>query len=161
METLRQIEIAEPGWTSKNIDAVMLIAPDIAVDLFLEQASRFASLPDPFVISVSERDRVLALSRRVNLGAERLGNTASVGDLADLKVVILDTSKLESSDPSGHFDFARSGAVRNVFRNIRGLESIMSRTRSNPLRFAVASVIRTKNATQFVLAPNLPSAPAR
>ena len=39
METLRQIEIATPGWGRRNLQGVILISPDIDVDLFRAQVT--------------------------------------------------------------------------------------------------------------------------
>jgi len=62
MEALRQIAIADPGWPRREIDGVVLISPDIDIEVFQSQARGIGDLPERFAIFVSERDRVLRLS---------------------------------------------------------------------------------------------------
>jgi esterase/lipase superfamily enzyme len=83
METLRQIEIRDPGWSDDALGGVVLISPDLDVELFEMQARRISTLPEPFAIFVNKRDRALALSARLNGRTNRLGNLTDPAALAE------------------------------------------------------------------------------
>ena len=100
MEVLRERAIARPGSVAQEIDGVILISPDIDVQLFKAQARRIGDLPDPFGIFVSRRDRALALSARLTGQRDRLGN-ATASELSDIEVTLVDVT--EFSKGAGHF----------------------------------------------------------
>jgi len=62
METLRQLELSRPGWSARALDGVLLISPDVNIDVFRSQAARFQTWPEPFVIFASRQDRFLRIS---------------------------------------------------------------------------------------------------
>ena len=104
LEALRQLEIADPGWTRAHIGGVVLIAPDVDVEVFRAQAARMDSLPQPFLIFVSRRDKALSLSSflRGTPDQGRLGNLEAVDRLADLPITIIDTTAYTTDASSSH-----------------------------------------------------------
>lgn len=120
METLRQIEIRSPGWSSRNLSGVVLMSPDLDVELFRSQLDRFQSLPQPFVIFANSRDRALAISQRIRgtNTRERLGNISSLDRLADLPVQVIDTSDLRRSRDLNHFPAANSPELIALLRRL-------------------------------------------
>ncbi|WP_428927286.1 alpha/beta hydrolase [Marinibacterium sp. SX1] len=104
MEALRQIEIARPGWATEHVGGVILIAPDVDIDVFRAQVARMKSLPQPFLIFVSDRDRALSLSAflRGKPAGERLGSLSNASRMADLPVTIIDTSDHSGDAASSH-----------------------------------------------------------
>lgn len=95
MEALRQIAIARNNSVMSKIDGVVLVSPDLDVDVFRAQAKKIGTLPEPFVIFTSRRDGALRLSGDLAGQGERLGNIKNVDRLPDLNAA-----------------FAEDGAVR-------------------------------------------------
>ncbi|AVO38777.1 alpha/beta hydrolase [Pukyongiella litopenaei] len=113
METLRQIEIRQPGWSRRNLAGVVLISPDIDVELFRKQVAAIRDLPQPFVIFASPKDRALNISGRIRGTADRqrLGSIGNTGDLAGLPIEVIDTSAFVEEAESSHFVVASSPAL--------------------------------------------------
>lgn len=130
METLRQIEIARPGWTSEHIAGVILMSPDLNVDVFRSQVRSFKKLPQPFLIFVSKRDIVLKLSARMRGEASQLGNISSAADLDDMPVEVIDVSAFQDRKSGDHFVAAGSPALGALLSNLAKLDDGFVRGRS-------------------------------
>jgi esterase/lipase superfamily enzyme len=155
METLRQIEIKQPGWSARSLGGVILISPDIDVDLFKSQMHRFASLPKPFAIFVSQKDRALQLSARVNGSANRLGTVTDPAELADYEVTLIDVSEFSSNREVGHFTVGTSPALIAILNRSTELDSAFQRDRAGRTGLLQGTVITVQNATQLILSPGL------
>ena len=92
METLREIAIAGDAAVRSLIGGVILVSPDIDVDVFRSQARRIGTLPQPFVIFSSKRDRVLKFAAKEIYGNTRVGALKLGGELADLDVNVVDVT---------------------------------------------------------------------
>lgn len=108
MEALRQMALARDP-ALERIGGVVLIAPDIDVSVFRQQARTIGRLPQPFLIVVSQRDRALQLSARLTGEPQRLGNLPSPEAVRDLPVTLVDVTAFGSGD--GHFTVASSPAL--------------------------------------------------
>lgn len=73
VEALRQHAIRNDGDQWSKLSGVMLVAPDIDVDLFEQQMVDMGGVPEPFFVVASENDRLLALSGIISGSAARLG----------------------------------------------------------------------------------------
>lgn len=113
METLRQLDIKDPGWTGRNLGGVVLISPDLDVDVFRAQMARISNPPKPFIVFVSDKDKILNLSARLRgtHNAPRLGNRSSVELVKDLPIEIIDTTAFSDTAGSTHFVPATSPAL--------------------------------------------------
>ena len=154
METLRQIEIGSPGWTAANIDGIAMISPDIAVDVFLEQANRIRRLPDPFLVVTSEYDRALKLSSRVN-NEGRLGQGLSVDDrLAELPIIFLDVSEFNEDAGNSHFVLLESPALIAMLEGA-ALNSEFTRDRTRSMMDMISNTrLRANRAVVYELSPS-------
>lgn len=92
METLREIAIAGDDALRSKIGGIILVSPDIDIDVFRGQVKRIGRLPQPFVIFSSKRDRVLQFAANEIYGNTRLGNLDLDGELSDLDVTVVDVS---------------------------------------------------------------------
>ena len=117
METLRQIEISDPGWVHDHLDGLAFVSPDIDLEVFKSQAARFERLPEDFVIFVSNRDQVLMLASRLQGVKRRLGNSRDVEVTTDGNLTIVDVTALTQNARSGHFIPATSPAAIRILRN--------------------------------------------
>lgn len=153
METLRQIEIRTPGWAETHLDGIALLAPDIPLDVFKEQLSRFRKLPQPFLLLVSENDRALQLSERVN-NTHRLGQGAAVDQLGDWPVTVVDASGFNDTQGAGHFIVSDSDTVRLLAKKLAGVDRALRDDTTATLQQFAATVVRSRNATRLILMPS-------
>ncbi|KPD14471.1 alpha/beta hydrolase [Phaeobacter sp. 11ANDIMAR09] len=110
MEALRQMEIRSPNWSDQNLAGVILLSPDLDLDVFRSQIRQFKKVPEPFVVFVSSKDPILGISRRIRgtHSRERLGSLSSIDAVSDLPIEIIDTSAFAKNAESGHFITATS-----------------------------------------------------
>ncbi len=154
MEALRQIEILDPGWTDRSVSTVILISPDIGIDVFRSQMARIARVPEPFVIFVSKRDRALRLSAVLTGEPERLGNLRDAETVADLPVSIIDVTEFSDNTGINHFVPASSPALIAMLRRRDGLPQDFLRGRpGTPADLLTAQRDVLKNATTIILSP--------
>lgn len=155
METLRQIEIRNPGWSNSALSGIILVSPDLDVDLFKEQADRLKSLPQPFVIFVSNRDKALQLSSRINGASERLGNLTDASRLADYPVTIIDVSRFADGDMASHFTVGSSPVLIGLLGRSEELNTAFQLDRAGRSGLLPGTVLTVRNATQLILSPDL------
>lgn len=153
METLRQIEIGGEGRVRRLVQAVVLFAPDIDVELFRAQALRIGRLPDPFVIFTSRRDGVLLLSARLTGQRARLGNLQDFGAVADLDVILLDVSAFSDGSAFNHFSAASSPTLLSLFSSIGAVEAALGGERAGRAGLFPGTVLTLQNATAIILTP--------
>lgn len=158
METLRQMAIGNPNSLSQMISGVILISPDIDVDLFNRQAARIGKLPQPFVIFTSQKDRALRLSARLSGKHGRLGNVQDVSELADLQITILDVTQF-SSGPTGHFNAATSPALINILKRLNGVDAAFKNDRSGRTGLLPGTVLTVQQASKIILLPAATQSP--
>lgn len=152
METLRQMSIARPGSVRRDIDAVVMLSPDIDIDLFRAQAHRIGQLPEEVIIFTSDRDRALALSARLTGQRERLGNITNPAEVSDLTVTLIDVTAFSSG--VGHFIAGSSPALIQILRGISSVEEAFRRDRSGRSGFLPGTVLTIQNVTEVILSPN-------
>lgn len=157
METLRQMAIAEPGSVARDIDGVLLISPDIDVDVFRSQARRIGTLPATFAVFLSERDRALRLSARLTGTSERLGNLRDPERIAEFDVVLVDVS--EFSTGVGHFSTATSAPLISILSAAAEVDNAFASDVSGRSGILPGSVITVQNVTELVLTAGGAAAP--
>lgn len=151
METLRQIALQEDRAVLDRIEAVVLISPDIDVDVFRAQARRVGRLANPIIIFTSGRDRALALSARLTGRAGRLGSLTNVGELGDLDVLLLDTTAFSTG--VGHFNVGNSPALLALLGRIEDVDSMLAAEQAGRTGLLPGAVLTVQGATQIILSP--------
>jgi len=151
METLRQIAIGRRGDLMGRIGGVVLISPDVDLDVFRSQARRIARLPQPFLILTSQRDRALAVSALLTGQHERLGHIGDVSKLAEFDVTVLDVSAFSTG--LGHFALGDSPALIRLVGSIGEVDAAFGRDPSARPGLLPGTVINIRRATQIVLNP--------
>ena len=120
MEMLRQADMRRPGWAARTLNGgVMLISPDLDVDLFESQMADLKVVPQPFALMVSEKDRILNISGRLRgtSQGERLGNIKSADRLQSWPIEIIDLTAFNADAASGHFVAATSPSLLAVLKS--------------------------------------------
>jgi esterase/lipase superfamily enzyme len=151
METLRQIAIAREARLMSRISGVVLVSPDIDIDVFRAQAERIGALPEPFIIFTSKKDHALALSARLTGVRERLGNIKDIKRLGDLKVTFLDTTAFSTG--GGHFNLGNSPALISLLGRLPDIESAFAGDRTGRPGLLPGVVLTAQRATEIIMSP--------
>ena len=151
METLRSMALRGDGATMRKLSAVILISPDIDVDVFRSQMRAIPHPPQPIVIFGSPRDLMLKVSATITGAKERLGNLKDGTAIADLPVTYVDVGAFRDGD--GHFSFATSPELLAVIQQLslaQGWLQAEGRRTDNPI---TGILLRTQDASRVILAP--------
>ena len=105
---------------ASRLKAVILAAPDVDFDLFVEQLDDLSPIKDRFFVFVSKDDKALTLSRRIAGGVARVGS-ADPKRLAALGLKVVDLSAIDDPSNANHTKFADSPAIVQLIG--RGLNS--------------------------------------
>lgn len=151
METLRQMALRGQSRALDRVAAVILISPDIDLDVFRSQARDIGTLPDPFVVFGSSRDRVLNISATIAGSGERLGNLKDISAIADLKVIYLDTAAYSTG--SGHLNLGENPALLSLFGGLIGIDRAFRADARARVGLLPGLILTVRNATEIVLTP--------
>lgn len=155
MEALRQLRIGGHESVLRRISGVVLMSPDIDIDLFRSQALRIDPLPQPFVIFTSQRDRALRISAAITGQRSRLGNIGTVEDVADLNVTLIDVSEFRGGARDGlnHFTAATSPAMIQILQQVAAVDLSLQGDAARNVGLLPGTVLTVRNATQIFLQP--------
>lgn len=119
METLREIAMSPNPRVLDKVDAVVLISPDIDIDVFRKEAEPVLARHVPIFIVVSGGDKALRFSAGLRGGRQRLGTIKSKADLKGLDVDVIDLSSISGGDSMGHFTVGTSPALIAFLNELR------------------------------------------
>jgi esterase/lipase superfamily enzyme len=122
MEALRDLAMTGRRDVLRRIGGVVLAAPDIDIDVFQSQMHDIGTLPKPFTIVVSRRDRALGISRRLAGGHPRVGSGSDVAMLQQNEIAVVDASDI---DGGTHNVFASSQTLMDVVNNNELMRSLL------------------------------------
>jgi esterase/lipase superfamily enzyme len=151
MESLRQMVLKDGPGALDRIKGVVLISPDLDLDVFRAQAKDIGKLPEPFVIFGSSRDRILNISATLSGTGDRLGNMDSVSEIADLNVIYLDTAAFATG--TGHLNLGENPALLKLFGGLVGIADAFTADARGRVGLLPGLVLTVRNATEIVLAP--------
>ena len=151
METLRELRVSGNSHALNRIGGVVLMSPDIDLDVFKSQADAIGKLPDPFIVFSSKKDRALRLIERVTGQKNRLGLLADVGEIAEYDITYIDVTAY-SEGGTNHFPTAKSPALLKILGQIPDLERALSRDGGRP-GLLPGTVLTVQNATALILSP--------
>lgn len=151
MEGLRQMVLRDGPGALDRIKGVVLIAPDLDLDVFRAQARDIGKLPEPFVIFGSSRDRILNISATLSGTGDRLGNMESVAQIADLKVIYMDTAAYNTG--TGHLNLGENAALLQLFGGLVGIADAFTADARARVGLLPGLVLTVRNATEIVLTP--------
>jgi esterase/lipase superfamily enzyme len=150
METLRSMALRD-GRVAPQIRGVVLISPDIDVEVFRMQARDIGDLPQPFLIFGSDRDRVLRLSALITGQKGRLGSLDNLDQVADLQVTYLDVGAFSSG--AGHFVAGTSPALIKLLGRIDEVDQAFGGDAAGRAGLLPGVILTARTATRIILAP--------
>lgn len=154
VETLRQMAINGNPNIRNRLSGVVLISPDIDIDVFKSQAGRIDPLPKPFVIFVSNRDRALNISARLAGRTERLGSLSDIEDLNDLEIVVINISEFDDGDPINHLVPATSPTLISLLQGLPRADLAGSLTGPEERGLLPGTVTISNRITEIVVLPD-------
>ncbi|WP_055086080.1 alpha/beta hydrolase [Jannaschia donghaensis] len=116
MEALRSARLRGAPLNAA-LGGVVLIQPDIDVDVFVSQARDAAPLP-PTAVIIRRDDAVLRASARLSGRPDRLGSTGDLAAIKALGIRILDLTGLEDASVD-HLSVLTSPSALELIRSIR------------------------------------------
>ena len=113
VETLRQARLREHSPFLKKLNQVVLLAPDIDVDVFKTQLEAIGPLRHPIIVAVSKDDRALSASKLIAGRVSRVGNVLlddprARATIERYGIDVVDLSQVNSSDYFGHSKFVEA-----------------------------------------------------
>lgn len=150
MEALRSMALRD-GRIVPQVRGVVLISPDIDVEVFRMQAKDIGTLPQPFLIFGSDRDRVLRLSALITGQKGRLGSLESIDQVADLDVTYLDVGAFSSG--AGHFVAGTSPALIQLLGRIGEVDQAFGGDAAGRAGLLPGLILTTRSATRIILSP--------
>lgn len=155
METLRQMDRRQPGWAAASLGGVILMSPDIDIEVFRAQMNDLSKVPRPFVVFVSEKDKILNISGRLRGTADRqrLGNIKDVKLVADLPIDIIDATAFSDDAQSTHFVAATSPALISIFNDVRIMNNTLGEERVGIEALLPGDVAHQQGGTAITLSP--------
>jgi esterase/lipase superfamily enzyme len=155
MESLRQIGIAQDSRVLGKIDSVVLMAPDLDIEVFRRQMAPLAEHNIKVYVFTSSRDRALRLSALLRGTTDRLGIITDTGPLQGLPVTVIDLSSLEAeSDALNHFKAATSPALISLISGMGTVGLRMFRDQPSELGLVEAGVGLVTETTTALTDPS-------
>jgi esterase/lipase superfamily enzyme len=153
VEALRQMALTgAPGFFDK-LYAVVLMAPDVDVDLFHSEVRPLARMDIPWFIFISSRDRALRMSSFARGQRERLGSLSDLRGVADLDVTVIDLSGVDSVDPLGHQTVAESPVMISLIRGLGAYGPEILADEDRDFGIVETTVRAVEEATSVVIQP--------
>jgi esterase/lipase superfamily enzyme len=119
METLRQMALRGNAAGFRKIKDIVLLSPDVNLDIFRAQLQEISRYEIPIYVVVSGNDRALRLSSRLRGEKARLGNLRdNPWENGGYNVKLIDLTKVKGGDPMRHFS---AGSSPSVIALVRGL----------------------------------------
>lgn len=118
METLRQLALANNGKLPSKISDVVLISPDVDIDVFNSQLAPIRTLPKNFAIFVSRKDRALEFSSFLTGDNARVGNNIEADRILRPGIRIIDVTDFDGGDDLNHFTAATSPSLVKLLKGI-------------------------------------------
>lgn len=152
MEALRQMAIRGDRKVRPRISGVVLLSPDLDVDVFHAQARAMGTLPQPFYIFTSRKDKALALSARLTgQRRDRLGNLRDLNEVADLEVTVVDVAGFSVGD--GHLNVAQSPALIGIVGRIAEINNAYGSDAAAQPGLLPGAILTLRSATAVILRP--------
>lgn len=120
METMRQMAIEGDRAFRRKLGGVILLSPDIDLEVFKSQVARIGDLPQPFIMFTSDHDRALWASALLAQDGARLGRVENLDELQDMDIIVIDASNFSDGDNNHHMTAVTSPTVIRLLQGISG-----------------------------------------
>jgi esterase/lipase superfamily enzyme len=153
LETMRIKALRGDETFLGRLHAVVMMAPDIDVDIFRARMHEIGYRGIPVYIFASSDDQALEMSAQLHGRRARIGMITNPAALADLPVTVIDVTGVKGNDALGHSTVQTSPLMSALFN---GLEDFGAQTISDAVAdpsVVEASVDAVGRATTIALRP--------
>ncbi len=150
MEAVRQARLTDSP-LMRRLQGIVLMSPDIDVDVFRTQARTVGKLRQPILVFSSERDRALSLSALIAREPNRLGNLSDLSRVADLDVVLVDVTAFSSG--LGHLTPGTSPQLIGLLNRAGEIDRAFNSDAETRIGLLPGTVLTLERATRIVLSP--------
>lgn len=150
METVRQARLTDSPLMDR-LQGIVLMSPDIDVDVFRTQARAVGKLRQPILVFASERDRALSLSALIARESNRLGNLSDLSRVADLDVVMVDVTAF--SQGLGHLTPGTSPQLIAMLNRAGEIDRAFNSDAESRIGLLPGAVLTLERATRVVVSP--------
>lgn len=119
MEALRQHAIRNGGKHWPDLAGVVLVSPDIDVEMFEQQRKDMGALPQPFIVVGSGKDRLLSISGVINGNSVRLGTVEDTAVLGNEDATVVSASFATELLSANHTTAFASPAMIAVLKGLQ------------------------------------------
>lgn len=119
METIRQIYLIGDKAVQRKIASIILMSPDLDIDVFNSQIRKIRPLPQPFMIFASQKDEALEISSFLTGKEQRVGNNIDASRIENKKIKVIDVTGFQGGDPLNHFAVATSPTLVALLKGLR------------------------------------------
>jgi esterase/lipase superfamily enzyme len=152
------MSIAGKGDLNGKLRGIIMISPDIDVNVFAQSLKRIQPRPDPLLVFISKNDLALKFSSFLTGKENRLGLVENLDVLKGTNVEIIDVSAFD--DGAGFLNHSvaiTSPTVLNLLKNRKVMETILDpKTEANKGTNIISRVVQTVNdVTQIILNPKV------
>lgn len=143
METLRVMARTGHDRFFAKAEAVLLLSPDIEIDVFRKEAPPVLARGLPIFVVVSTRDRALLISMVIRAErTPRLGAVASAEEIGLDEITVIDLSDVDAGGGMGHFAIARSPELIEMLKGLRnqGIDVLESERKNGILSAGIAVI---------------------
>lgn len=151
METVRQSARGRDNKVMRKLTGIVLMSPDIDVDVFRSQARSIGKMSQPILVFTSEKDRALSLSSLVAREPNRLGNLGDLSRVADLDVVLLEVGAFSTG--LGHLTPGTSPALIGILNRVAEIDATMAGDARGRVGLLPGAVLTLQSATRIILSP--------
>lgn len=144
METLRTMARTGHDRFFAKADTLLLLSPDIEIDVFRQEAPPVIARGLPIFVVVSTRDRALLISMVIRAErTPRLGAVSSAAEIGLDDITVIDLSDVDAGGGMGHFAVARSPELIELLTGLRsqGID-VLEGERQNGILTAGLAVIQ-------------------
>jgi esterase/lipase superfamily enzyme len=145
------MDIRNPSFLQRHLKGVIMLSPDIDVDVFTAQAATFDQFPEPFIIFSSQNDKALRLSAFITGEPSRLGNLTDLDRVAEFPVRVVDVGAFSTG--TGHFDVGDSPELIALLNQIGSVQAAFDSDNAGRVGLLPGIVLTARGATAIVVKP--------
>lgn len=119
MESLRQMHLSGKASFLSKLNGVILLSPDLDLDVFNAQLNQIKPLPRPFFIFASQKDEALQVSGLLTGQEERVGNSVDLSKINHSGISVVDVTDFTGGDRLHHSTVATSPALVTLLKGLK------------------------------------------
>lgn len=152
LEALRQLRLSGKNRFFDKLDGVILLSPDIDLDVFKQSMRRVGQLPNDMYVFSGSDDSIQKTFAPVWGNKPRLGLVGDFNDLSEIDVTFIDPGAAGDNGPSNHLAIVGSPSYIKVVRALSGGDLVQFARDAEAGKVA-GSIVERYGKTRRVILP--------